>query len=78
MAELIFNPNKDSVYIRFSNGKESIIYSSLSEVIPAIHDCYLKQKITKEEEALITNLDCKMRICPGQKYAHCLFFDVFA
>ena len=35
-------------------------------------------KITKEEEALITNLDCKMRICPGQKYAHCLFFDVFA
>jgi hypothetical protein len=25
MAELIFNPNKDSVYVRFSNGKNQLL-----------------------------------------------------
>ena len=50
MAELILNQTKDSVYIRFTNGKESLTYESVPEIITAIHDCYVKGKITEEEE----------------------------
>ncbi len=57
MAKLIFNPSRDSVYIRFSNGKESLTYESASETITAIHDCYIQGKITdKEEYSLIEML----------------------
>lgn len=50
MAKLIFNQTKDSVYIRFTNGKESLIYESVAEAITAIHDCCLRGKITDDEE----------------------------
>lgn len=48
-TELLFSENGAAVSIRFKNGKESLEFESKEEAIFAIHDCFEKGKITKDE-----------------------------
>ena len=52
MAKILFNTQKDAVLLKFNNGSESMYYTDIEEFILAIHNCFLKQKITAEEEYL--------------------------
>lgn len=53
-AKLIFSKDGTSVHIEFSNGKESLEFESMEQVLAAINACHTIGKISeKEKEELI-------------------------